>query len=65
MSIKRKLVLFIVIATVLPAILIILLFNLRMSTMLVDKNVEMLSGIANERVQAEMDAFDRLETAIF
>lgn len=65
MSVKRKLILFMVIATILPAGIIIGLFYARMSAMLMEKNVQTLTYVAKEKALSEADDFDKLETDVF
>ncbi len=65
MSIKRKLILFMVIATILPAVIVIGLFYTRMSAMLMDKNVQTLTYVAKGKALSEADDYDKLETDVF
>lgn len=65
MSIKTKMLIFLLIATILPSIIVIVLFQSKTTDMLIEKNISFLTNAAISNTHSVSKYFEGLESNIF
>lgn len=65
MSIKTKMLIFLLIATILPSIIVVVLFQSKTTDMLIEKNVSFLTNAAISNTHSVNKYFEGLESNIF